>query len=166
MQSNLKHPEIALMQKSEVVVEIERLPLPKSPLPSKSQGAVVRARRFPTLMDAKPYMEQHVQDGYKIKVTTPREVMDHEKVLAWLKGMSLRRPLLKPEDGAKFYGHVKRAGDAYLASCHAELDNGSSIDVEQPETMPCQTLEAGFTWIDQLAADRGFQTWIERSSDH
>ncbi len=155
------------MQKAEVIVEIERLPLPKLPLPAKSQGAVLHApRSFATLIDAKPYLEQLVLEGYMIKVTTPREVMDHGKVLAWLKGMSLRRPPLKPEDGAKFYGLVQRVEDAYLASCHAEQDHGSSIDVEEPERLTCKTREAGIAWIEQLSNNRGFRTWIDRSSDH
>jgi hypothetical protein len=91
------------MQKADVVVEIERLPLPKSPLPSSSQGAVFHEPRgFATLIDAKPYMEERLQEGYRIRVTTPHKVMDHEKVLAWLRMVS--------EQVVWFYGAAASEG--------------------------------------------------------
>jgi hypothetical protein len=156
------------MQTTQYTVEIEKLPLHNGALPPFSGDAGHQpSQSFATLMDAKPLLEQLVQEGYRLKVTGPKEIMNHDKVLAWLRGMSLRRPPLRKEDGAKFYGSVQPAdGGRFLASCYAEQDNDSNVVVEQPEHFSCSTREEGLDWIERQSAARGFTNWRDMTSQN
>ncbi len=123
---------------NEYIVEIEKLPLSEPSLPPEAQGATLApAKSFATITSAEPYLEQLVQEGYRLRVICPHRLMSHEDVLTWLNGMLLER-LRRQENAERLNGSVRRNGDRLLASCDGELNYRSGVD----EEIPLQQLES------------------------
>lgn len=73
----------------------------------------------------------------------------------------MKRPALKPEDGAQFRGGVTEVEPRlYRARCYAQLDSGSHIDTEAPDYEMCDIREGAIAWIERAAAARGFSRYV------
>jgi hypothetical protein len=69
-----------------------------------------------------------------------------------------RRPALKAEDGAEFFGAVEsiEGGRLFRASCHARRDCNDEVETEMREFRICPNAADAEKWIAQKAAQRGF----------
>lgn len=72
-----------------------------------------------------------------------------------------RRPSLKAEDGAEFFGAVEsiEGGRLFRASCHARRDHNDKVESEMREFRICPNAADAEKWIAQKAAQRGFPTY-------
>jgi hypothetical protein len=72
-----------------------------------------------------------------------------------------RRPSLKAEDGAEFFGAVEsiEGGRLFRASCHARRDHNDKVETEMREFRICPNAAEAEKWIAQKAAQRGFLTY-------
>jgi hypothetical protein len=72
-----------------------------------------------------------------------------------------RRPSLKAEDGAEFFGAVESIEDGRLfrASCHARRNHNDKVETEMREFRICANAADAEKWIAQKAAQRGFPTY-------
>jgi hypothetical protein len=72
-----------------------------------------------------------------------------------------RRPSLKVEDGAEFFGAVEsiEGGRLFRASCHARRDHNDQVETEMREFRICPNAADAEKWIAQKAAQRGFPTY-------
>ena len=69
-----------------------------------------------------------------------------------------RRPSLKAEDGAEFFGVVEsiEGGRLFRASCHARRDHNDEVETEMRQFRICPNATDAEKWIAQKAAQRGF----------
>ena len=72
-----------------------------------------------------------------------------------------RRPSLKAEDGAQFFGSLEsiEGGRLVRASCHARRDHNDQVETEMREFRICPNVAEAEKWIAQKAAERGFASY-------
>ena len=72
----------------------------------------------------------------------------------------MKRELLKAEDGTTFHGGVTEVGPGeFRAHCYAQLNSGSHVDIEQPDSEMFDSREASIAWIESTAKARGFSRY-------
>jgi len=80
---------------------------------------------------------------------------------------SIKRPALLAEDGATFHAHLEPVPDGQVqATCRAQIDYKSSIEVEAPEYLLCHNRQEARAWVHRMAGSRGFKSilWDDESS--
>ena len=80
--------------------------------------------------------------------------------------LPMRAPLLA-EDGATLHAHLEPvSGTEIQASCWAQLDHRSSIEVEAPDYLLCHDKAEARAWVQRTAAARGFKSisWDDKFS--
>ena len=69
----------------------------------------------------------------------------------------MKRPLLKAEDGAKFYGSVTEISRGlFRAHCYAQLDSGDRVLTESPDYEMCRSWDDCIEWVESTGVKRGF----------
>jgi hypothetical protein len=76
----------------------------------------------------------------------------------------MRRPALRADEGAKFFGRVDAVGDGqFRATCRAAIHAPEGVLDEAPEHFMTDDRDSGLQWVARRAAERGFDTWIDES---
>jgi len=67
----------------------------------------------------------------------------------------MKRPSLKPEDGAEFFGLVEPIDGLFRASCYAK----TAHQTEEPEFKMRASEDEALKWIGMRTRQRGFPYW-------
>ena len=67
----------------------------------------------------------------------------------------MKRPSLKPEDGAEFFGQVEPIDGLFRASCFAK----TAHQTEEPEFNMRASEDEALKWIGMRTRQRGFLNW-------
>lgn len=78
--------------------------------------------------------------------------------------MNRKKPPLRPEDGAKFRGHVRQHGDMWQASCHAAREVLGGHEEEEARSSAFATKAEAIGWIEEQAVMRGFKSVVWEGS--
>ncbi len=74
--------------------------------------------------------------------------------------IALKKPAMRPRDGAVFYGSVQPTDDGrFLSACHAILELGHRVQFESREFKTLNSEAEGVKWIASRAGHRGFEFW-------
>ena len=68
----------------------------------------------------------------------------------------MRKPSLKAEDGAQFFGVVEGVDGKFRASCYAQIDYEDRVETEEPEYYLCTSDDEAVSWIELRTSQRGF----------
>ena len=68
----------------------------------------------------------------------------------------MRKPSLRAEDGAEFFGVVESVEGKFRASCYAQIDYKGGVETEEPEYFLCASEDEAVGWIELRTSQRRF----------